>query len=162
MRELIENWKRLQRRALEYDERGDLVTHRRTADGEALALEYCYDLANNLIRETYPSGILLHLGLSYDYDPVHNRTLLQQDSDTTTYGYATDSNRLIDINGGTIGVDEAVNRISQGYKTLSYDSNSRLSEVKTSGAPLGRYQYDALGQRRKISSVPVRKPATSK
>ncbi|MCG8485959.1 MAG: DUF6531 domain-containing protein, partial [Chromatiales bacterium] len=245
---------------LSYDERGNLVTHSHTADGEVLTLEYQYDLANNLIQETYPSGrvvtysrdaqgritaistraddnapdqtvvtgvhyqpygplaglsygngldftiaydldgritgmetrsgLLLQSGLSYDYnrvneitgifdevtqegqlfdydlmhrltqadgrygtegydyDPVHNRTLLQQDSATTTYGYAADSNRLIDINGGTIGVDEVGNRIAQGYKTLSYDSNSRLSEVKTRGAPLGRYQYDALGQRR--------------
>ncbi|MES9944477.1 MAG: RHS repeat-associated core domain-containing protein [Candidatus Thiodiazotropha sp.] len=245
---------------LAYDERGNIATHSHTRNGEVLTLEYRYDLANNLIQQTYPSGriltytrdeqgriaaittqvdgstpeqtvvsdvlyqpygplaglsygngltftidydldgritgmetrngLLIQSGFSYDYnrvnditaildditqenqgfdydllhrltqasgrygtegydyDPVHNRTLLQQDSATTTYLYATDSNRLTGINNGNIGHDEAGNRISQGHKTFTYASNGRLSEVKTSGASLGRYQYDALGQRR--------------
>ncbi|MES9976474.1 MAG: hypothetical protein ABW094_19605 [Candidatus Thiodiazotropha sp.] len=83
----------------------------------------------------------------YDYDPVHNRTLWQQGSDVTNYLYAIDSNRLAEIDGSPIGHDEAGNLISQGYKTFSYASNGRLSEVKTSGITLGQYRYDILGQR---------------
>ncbi|MES9994418.1 MAG: RHS repeat-associated core domain-containing protein [Candidatus Thiodiazotropha sp.] len=245
---------------LSYDDRGNIATHTHTRAGETLSLAYRYDLANNLIEQTYPSGrivsytrdeqgrvgaittrrdanapeqtvvssltyqpygplnglsygngldltigydldgritgietrngIVLESGLSYDYnrvnditgildeitqenqvfdydllhrltqasgrygnegfdyDPLGNRTVWQQDSGTTTYSYATDSNRLNTIDGGGIGHDEAGNLISQGYKTLSYTGNGRLREVKTSGVPLGQYQYDALGQRR--------------
>ncbi|MES9976471.1 MAG: RHS repeat-associated core domain-containing protein [Candidatus Thiodiazotropha sp.] len=55
---------------------------------------------------------------------------------------------MAEIDGSPIGHDEVGNLISQGYKTFNYASNGRLSEVKTSGAPLGSYHYDALGQRR--------------
>ncbi|MEW8000867.1 MAG: RHS repeat-associated core domain-containing protein [Candidatus Thiodiazotropha endolucinida] len=246
--------------SLGYDDRGNLVTHTHTRSGETLSLAYAYDLANNLIQQTYPSGRLVnytrdqqgrivaittqagagaplqevvsgvsyqpygplagldygnglalaidydldgrisametHNGIllqsqfgydynrvnditgildqvtqenqgfdydllhrltqasgrygteGYDYDPVHNRITWQQESGITNYVYATDSNRLAEIDGSPIGHDEAGNLISQGYKTFAYAGNGRLSEVKTSGALLGNYRYDALGQRR--------------
>ncbi|MES9923858.1 MAG: hypothetical protein ABW152_07205 [Candidatus Thiodiazotropha endolucinida] len=102
-----------------------------------------YDLLHRLIQANGRYGTE-----GYDYDPVHNRITWQQASGSTNYTYATDSNRLAEINGSPIGHDEAGNLISQGYNTFSYASNGRLSEVKTSGAPLGSYRYDALGQRR--------------
>ncbi|MES9994269.1 MAG: RHS repeat-associated core domain-containing protein, partial [Candidatus Thiodiazotropha sp.] len=245
---------------LAYDDRGNLISQTHTRSGETLSLGYAYDLANNLIQQSYPSGrivnyqrdaqgriaaittqaddtaapqevvtevsyqpygpldglnygnglaltigydldgrisametrnaMLLQTQLSYDYnrvndisgileqltqesqtfdydllhrltqasgrygtegfdyDPVHNRTSWQQDAVATNYDYATDSNRLTEIDGNPVAHDEAGNRISQDNKTFHYASNGRLSEVKAAGVRLGSYRYDALGQRR--------------
>jgi RHS repeat-associated protein len=102
-----------------------------------------YDLLHRLTEASGRYGTE-----GYDYDPVHNRTHWQQDADSTSYRYATDSNRLAEIDGNPIGHDEAGNLIAQGDKTFTYASHGRLSTVKTNGILLGSYHYDALGQRR--------------
>ncbi|MCP1646653.1 RHS repeat-associated core domain-containing protein [Pseudomonas nitroreducens] len=110
-------------------------------------LSYGYDALDRLTSEntTAKQG-------SYSYDAVGNRTQRQVTENgataTTTYQYASDSNRLTAINGQTVSADAAGNLTEdRASRLLGYDAQNRLATVKINGQQVAEYRYNSLGQR---------------
>jgi RHS repeat-associated protein len=136
-------------------------------------LGYSYDAANNVLSITdgVTSGNSQALGydalnrltgatgaygnLGYTYDEVGNVLSQVAGSSTTTYKYASQSNRLVQIvNAATtqaVGTSSAGNITSftpaMGLlNTLAYNQAGRLATVTGTATP-AQYIYDAFGQR---------------
>lgn len=115
-------------------------------------LQYSYDELDRLTKEEQAS-----LRQEYTYDAVGNRTSKSvttldngqvQNSTTTTLGYASDSNRLTQIDGQAVTSDAAGNLTQdRANRELQYDAQGRLSKVKVNGNVVAEYRYNALGQR---------------
>ncbi len=123
-----------------YDHRGNLLTKTTVIDGQTLVTSTTYDLANNPIEMTYPSGLVVN----YTYDsqgrvqditatrPTENPINIISDTEYLAFG---------PVKGMTYG-----NGLTQ---TLTYDQDYRLSTL-TSGSALTTvldlsYDYDANG-----------------
>ncbi len=101
---------------------------------------------------------------NYNYDAVGNRLNRTVNDNgitrTETYLYASDSNRLLDVdiddNGAqsnrTLGYDANGNTISDQRSngdnlTSSYNAANRFTQLDKNGTPIALYEYNALGQR---------------
>ncbi len=87
---------------------------------------------------------------AYTYDDVGNRLTKTINSDTDTYAYVTDTNRIDNIAGtATVNYsyDANGNAIDIGDRILVYNQNNRLIRVEENSAVLGEYTYNGLGQR---------------
>ncbi|WP_440467306.1 RHS repeat-associated core domain-containing protein [Pseudomonas sp. YH-1] len=110
-------------------------------------LSYGYDALDRLTSENTASK-----QGSYSYDGVGNRTQHQVTENgataTTAYQYASDSNRLIAIDGQTVSTDAAGNLTQdRASRLLGYDAQNRLATVKINGQQVAEYRYNSLGQR---------------
>lgn len=110
-------------------------------------LSYCYDALDRLTSENTASK-----QGSYSYDGVGNRTQRQVTENgataTTTYQYASDSNRLTAINGQAVSTDATGNLTQdRASRLLGYDAQNRLATVKINGQQVAEYRYNSLGQR---------------
>jgi uncharacterized protein RhaS with RHS repeats len=69
---------------------------------------------------------------------------------TDAYAYAPGSNRLSDITGAeprSFSYDASGNTLARGPLSFSYDDTNRLTEAFASGLQVGRYLYNARGER---------------
>lgn len=110
-------------------------------------LSYGYDALDRLTSENTASK-----QGSYSYDGVGNRTQREVTENgataTTTYQYASDSNRLTAINGQAVTTDAAGNLTrDRASRLLGYDAQNRLASVKINGQQVAEYRYNSLGQR---------------
>jgi RHS repeat-associated protein len=115
-------------------------------------LNYSYDALDRLTAEQKASQ-----QQSYSYDAVGNRTGKTvtpivngeaQTATTTTYQYASASNRLSQIDAQPVATDAAGNLTQdRGNRELVYDPQNRLSSVKLDGNTVAEFRYNALGQR---------------
>jgi len=127
-----------------YDGNRNLLSIRAT-NTPWLNQDFYYDALNRLIRAGGIYGTI-----EYTYDKVGNRLTRSINDQTETYRYFPGSNRLsevggapalsytYDLNGNITGVDD---------KTLIYNQNNRLIQVKKNGTVLGEYNYNGMGQR---------------
>ncbi len=100
-----------------------------------------YDSMNRLTTTAAPGA----QSFAYAYDVVGNRTQETANSATTTYSYATTSNRLQSLTGTgakSFGYDNAGNTTTSGPINLTYDGRGRL--MAAGGTT---YQVNGLGQR---------------
>ena len=124
-------------------------------------LQYRYDELDRLTQEEQAE-----LRKEYGYDAVGNRTSKTtttldngqvQNSTTSTLTYASDSNRLTQIDGQAV-ISDAAGNLTQdrANRELEYDAQGRLSKVKIGGNVVAEYRYNALGQRtNKITDIAV-------
>lgn len=110
-------------------------------------LTYGYDALDRLTSEDGTGQ-----QRSYSYDAVGNRTQRQQTENgataTTTYQYASDSNRLTAIDSQAVTTDAAGNLTQdRASRLLGYDAQNRLASVKINGQQVAEYRYNSLGQR---------------
>jgi len=115
-------------------------------------LLYGYDELDRLTQEEQAAR-----RQAYAYDAVGNRvgktvTPLTngqaQNSTSITLSYATNSNRLTQIDGQAVSSDAAGNLTKdRATRELEYDPQGRLAKVKISGSQVAEYRYNALGQR---------------
>jgi RHS repeat-associated protein len=121
-------------------------------------LNYSYDALDRLTAEQKAN-----LQKTYSYDAVGNRTGKTvtpivdgeaQASTQQTFQYASNSNRLAQIDAQAIATD-AVGNLTQDRtnRELVYDAQNRLTSVKVDGNTVAEFRYNALGQRtHKISA----------
>lgn len=110
-------------------------------------LTYGYDALDRLTSEDGTGQ-----QRSYSYDAVGNRTQRQQTENgataTTTYQYASDSNRLTAIDSQAATTDATGNLTQdRASRLLGYDAQNRLANVKINGQQIAEYRYNSLGQR---------------
>ncbi|MCQ4297682.1 RHS repeat protein [Pseudomonas stutzeri] len=115
-------------------------------------LLYGYDALDRLTREDEGNQ-----RLQYGYDAVGNRTSKAliglsegqpMGSVVTDLSYASDSNRLVSIDG--LGVtSDATGSLTQfsNNRTFDYDAQGRSAQVKIGSNVIAQYRYNALGQR---------------
>ena len=106
---------------------------------------FAYDDMNRLVSATGNYG-----RIDYSYDRVGNRQSVTRDAITTQYRYSTGTNRLEQVSGtGTVdyGYDPAGNPVSKNDRRFVWNAASRLEQVEDNGQPIGRYAYNARGQR---------------
>lgn len=138
-----------------YDANSNIETLQSSLFGN---ITYSYDVLDRLTSEQQAD-----LHQSYSYDAVGNRigktatpivNGSPQPSTNTTLGYATNSNRLTQLNGVAVDSDAAGNLTKdRPNRQFEYDEHNRLSRVKASGVTIAEYGYNALGQRtHKITS----------
>ncbi|MCP4689080.1 MAG: hypothetical protein GY859_13585, partial [Desulfobacterales bacterium] len=109
------------------------------------ARTYIYDALNRLRQASGDFGELL-----YTYDAAGNRATRVLNGAAQTYTYAPGSNRLVEISGFnpvTFSHDANGNITAINEKTLVYNQNNQLSQVKAGSNVLAQYTYNGLGQR---------------
>ncbi|MBU1306649.1 MAG: RHS repeat protein [Alphaproteobacteria bacterium] len=115
-------------------------------------LLYGYDALDRLIREDEGNQ-----RLQYGYDAVGNRTSKAliglsegqpMGSVVTDLSYASDSNRLVSIDGLAVTTD-ATGSLTQysNNRNFEYDAQGRLAQVNIGSNVIAQYRYNALGQR---------------
>jgi RHS repeat-associated protein len=86
----------------------------------------------------------------YAYDAAGNRTRITRDTETDTYTIDPLSNRLDAIAGADpqgFAYDPAGNTLTAGALGFAYNQANRLAEVTAADGSVGRYTYNALGER---------------
>ncbi|WP_144551291.1 DNRLRE domain-containing protein [Peribacillus simplex] len=125
-----------------YDAKGNRLTEK-TKSGTT---KFTYDKSEQLIKEVRPNGDIYE----YTYDAVGNRLTKKTTKgtaiDTNSYTYDT-ANQLSTINGTTITHDKNGNLTNDGKRTLVYDAEDRLVEVKEGTTTVAKYQYNSEGLR---------------
>lgn len=132
-----------------YDANSNITTLSSNLLGD---LSYSYDALDRLTNEQRADR-----QQTYSYDAVGNRTGKTstpiiggevQTSTQETYQYASNSNRLTQLDAQAVTTD-AVGNLTQDRATreLVYDAQNRLSSVKVNGNPVAEFRYNALGQR---------------
>jgi len=104
---------------------------------------FTYDLLDRVDTAAGPWG-----DLDYDYDPVGNRTQLDDSVQTLLYSYALDRNQLESIpsQARQYAYDAMGNTLSDGQRTFTYDDVGRLKDVDN-GDTVTSYRYNAQGER---------------
>lgn len=119
-----------------YDPAGNVTSVINHIDPENTAF-MDYDSLDRLIRSSGPWG-----NASYQYDPLGNRTEKEINDELFNYGYKRANNHLESVvhdrNGNVIADDK--------YR-YTYDSQNRLTEVRSADDLVAAYQYDAFGRR---------------
>ncbi|MGY8820875.1 MAG: RHS repeat-associated core domain-containing protein [Pseudomonadales bacterium] len=115
-------------------------------------LLYGYDALDRLTQEDQGNQ-----RLQYGYDAVGNRTSKAliglsegqpMGSMVTDLSYASDSNRLVSIDGLAVTSD-ATGSLTQysNNRNFEYDAQGRLAQVNIGSNVIAQYRYNALGQR---------------
>lgn len=127
---------------------GDSNPTQRTVNGDAQA--FGFDPLDRLGTASGRFGTR-----TYGYDNVGNRTSLLAGTQTTSYAYQPQSNRLLSDSNWTYSRDANGNETQRkatngsGWQ-LTYTANNRLlgvTDLLNPAAQLGAYRYNALGQR---------------
>lgn len=84
-----------------YDENQHLVTEVLAADGNAFITFHEYDLVGNLVKTTYPSGVIITR--EYDDNSIETKVKLGEGASATTLAEATAMNSLGKYTGYTFG-----------------------------------------------------------
>ena len=87
---------------------------------------------------------------TYTYDNLGNRQSIGRDGVLDNYVYASDSHRLLDIDGPTpvqFTYDEKGNTVRRGDWTYLYDEAGRMTEAQLEGQTVGTYSYSENGTR---------------
>ncbi|RYE72969.1 MAG: RHS repeat protein, partial [Oxalobacteraceae bacterium] len=126
-----------------YDARGRR-TSMETMDGK---WTYAYDATGQLTQAVFNSSSpgISSQNLRYSYDALGNRASTVLNGITTTYT-ANSLNQYTQVAGVSYQYDADGNLLSDGEKTYSYDTESRLIQV-TGPEGVTQYEYDALGGR---------------
>jgi RHS repeat-associated protein len=127
----------------EYDARGNLITDRRTLNGVAFVTRYAYDLADNLIQLTYPSGRTVDYGRD-----AAGRII----SVTTAFDGLTQT-VADNIRYRPFGPVESLTYGNGLIRRNSYDLDYRLSDTVTGSVHALRYLYDARGNITEIADL---------
>lgn len=112
--------------------------------------EYNYDAADRLIEVSeFATGTVAN---AYSYDDLGNRLTEQNGSSFTTYTYATDSNRLVDVGGVDRAYDQTGNLLWPDGVALSntlylYNSQNRMVSAAQGVTQLANYGYNGVGER---------------
>jgi RHS repeat-associated protein len=99
----------------------------------------------------YYSDFLLGSAHTYTYDGTGNR-LSWQTIDVPSgitnrvFNYATDSHRLLAVNGSVREYDATGNATRIGEREFVYDSSGRMSQAKVNGVVEMNYSYNPFGQ----------------
>ncbi len=109
-----------------------------------------YDALNRLDSATGVYG-----SESYAYDPVGNRTQSVINSVTSTYGYASNSNRLASVDSDTYSYDAVGNITNDGNRQFVYDDRNRMVGSDQGVTDLGDYDYNGRGERVKKTASGV-------
>lgn len=131
----------------EYDKNGNIIKiHHLNGSTK----EYEYDLSNQLEREThYNASGTVTVDISYVYDAMGIRKSMTKGSTTIDYAYDL-ANQLTAINSVAIPYDDNGNMESNGTYGFKYNAEDQLISVtNASGATVGTYEYNHLGQRTK-------------
>ncbi|MDX1455620.1 MAG: RHS repeat-associated core domain-containing protein [Gammaproteobacteria bacterium] len=123
-----------------WDAASNIIAINNAVDGSK-SQAFAYDSLYRLVSATGGYG-----RLEWTYDSVGNRTSETDNGIYNAYGYAADSNRLVDVDGEAIAYDEAGNSLTDGDKSFSYDERNRFVSVSTADGSYG-YVHNALGQR---------------
>ncbi|MEO0443267.1 MAG: RHS repeat-associated core domain-containing protein [Pseudomonadota bacterium] len=119
-----------------YDHRGNLTQKVTVLNGQAYTTQYRYDLANNPVTITYPSGVIV--SISYDdQGRLYAMDYRQPGGDATPL-----------INSTTYLPFGPATRMRYGNGLLSimdYDQDYRLTRLSTGSVLDMRYEYDANG-----------------
>ncbi|VAW80717.1 hypothetical protein MNBD_GAMMA12-855 [hydrothermal vent metagenome] len=132
-----------------YDANGNILkkTNNTTA-ASVIDWTYSYDPFNRL---TTTGELLTALSYQYQYDKNDNRLQKTENTNTSTYGYDPNSNRLNLINTTAINRDANGNTLNLDGSNYAFNPYNRLITVTQGAAPsvttVGQYQYNALGQR---------------
>jgi RHS repeat-associated protein len=112
-------------------------------------VDYTYDNTYKLTKEKINDPNLGNRVISYTYDPVGNRLMKIDNSDTTSYSYDA-NDRLLTENGITYTYDNNGNTLSKSGPaenvSYSYDFQNRLIKVDD-GVSVVEYGYDTDGIR---------------
>ncbi|MFH0726836.1 MAG: hypothetical protein V2B19_10875 [Pseudomonadota bacterium] len=106
---------------------------------------FSYDIAYRL---TSASGIYGTAG--YTYDKAGNRLSQTLGAKISSYGYEPGTNRVSAVTGASpqsFSYDAHGNTTRRGNKTLTYNQDHRLIEVKEDAASDAHYVYDGNGRR---------------
>jgi RHS repeat-associated protein len=134
-------------RTYNYDDNGNMLSKTRDPGSSPQTSSYTYDELDRLKTDDSPLGLI-----SWQYDGVGNREEQTQDSQTETYTYQTNSNRLTQKGGTAIVTDPAGNITDNGTYTFTYNNAGRLYQVHQGSTLIATYTYNALGQRtRKVT-----------
>ena len=126
----------------DYDQNGNITSLLDLIDS-ANSKSLDYDSLDRLVSATGNHGPLI-----YTYDPVGNRTEGTEDTNTTNYNYANNSNRLLEIitdSTTTLEYDSNGNLINDGNRSYQYNAANRLTGVDQ--GTTSSYLYNAIGQR---------------
>jgi RHS repeat-associated protein len=122
-----------------HDANGNITARTRDTERE----DFAYDPLDRLTTEQRPGE-----ALGYQYDPNGNRLQKDANGNPTAYGYLAASNRLDNIGGSAVQHDAAGNLILDELgRNFGFNDAGRLENAMLGGVELGRYTYNALGQR---------------
>jgi len=113
----------------------------------SLSKTYGYDALYRVISDTNPAGTW-----NYTFDANSNRTgYTWWKPDTTvvtqTATISTTSNRLTQLNGGSVSTDSAGNLLNRGNQSYTYNNGNRLATYSESGILKATYGYNAHSRR---------------
>ena len=117
-----------------YDANGNPTTFYSSEGGK----NHDYDALDRLLRSSGPYG-----SREYAYDPNGNRTVKTSDSVTSSYDYATKSNRMNADSGDTVLLDANGNTTRLHGLSISYTTDNRAKNI--SGEVY--YSYNGFGER---------------
>ncbi|MCC6806239.1 MAG: RHS repeat protein, partial [Deltaproteobacteria bacterium] len=117
----------------------DGVGNIRTIGGGALGNQsITYDALDRIDTASGPG----YGSIDWDFDLAGNRTRMTDDGIVTSYAYAPATNQLTSAGATTLAHDARGNVTTRGPLSFTYDSASRLREVRQSGALIASYAYD--------------------
>jgi RHS repeat-associated protein len=103
--------------------------------------KYFYDAIDQLIGADYYTNAVIERAVSYDYDPVGNRTNVTDNGTPTSYS-PNNLNQYTAVGGGNLSYDANGNLTTHAGWTLSYDAQNRLVSA-TDGTTTTELGYDA-------------------
>lgn len=116
---------------------------------------YTYDSLDRLTSEKQYASTGLTYSASWTYDLAGNRTMAVTNGVTNLYSYTT-GNRMTNFGSGTlVQYDLAGNTTNLQYSAsrklgLTWDGKYQLTEARTNGVLVEKYDYDPLGRRVRI------------
>jgi RHS repeat-associated protein len=124
-----------------------------TAFRRPVPTKFCYDSLYRLTSAvTTGSANYPQWGLNWTYDRYGNRLLQSSSYDTLPTNSVSVDATTNHINSSGYGYDASGNMTNDGYNTLVYDAENRVTSATNSGAS-GTYTYDGNGLRvEKVSS----------
>jgi RHS repeat-associated protein len=124
---------------------GNINQFSESAEAETVAETYEYDDVYRLLAAQDGSGSNIE---SYTYDLVGNRQSKTVASSTESYVYASDSHRLVQVEGGGRFYDSNGNLLSSngGSRVFSYGDNNRIVSFSDTRRVVN-YAYNGRGKR---------------
>jgi RHS repeat-associated protein/uncharacterized delta-60 repeat protein len=111
---------------------------------------FTYDAMGQLVEVNKPDGNRL----SYAYDPLGNRTRINENKSEITYK-SNNHNQYIEAGDAKLTYDKDGNLVqrinSSGTTTFVYDAENRLVRMNSPLTGAWEYEYNALGQRSALS-----------
>jgi RHS repeat-associated protein len=138
---------------LSYNSFGEAAAYEAKINGASLfKTDYTYDKLGQIVSKVETQGVVVKT-YEYSYDPAGRLTEVKLNGAVvSSYTYDDNGNRLSHSQGpntieGTY--DEQDRLITYGNATFTYSANGEL-ESKTEGSAVITYDYDVLGNLRKV------------